>query len=41
MHGPTRLILYADNLSIHKSITTRAVYDELNIIPIWAPVYSP
>ena len=40
-HGTKRLILYADNLRIHKSKRTMEVYEELNIIPIWAPIYSP
>lgn len=35
------MILYMDNLAVHKSINMHKVYEELNITPIWTPVYSP
>ena len=30
-----------DNLRVHKSVEVIELMDELNIEPIWAPIYSP
>ena len=40
-HGKGPIILYLDNLNVHKSKDSRKAYDELEIYPIWAPIYSP
>ena len=40
-HGPGRFYLYMDNLSVHKSKRSMSTYSELDIEPIWAPIYSP
>ena len=39
--GRERIVLYMDNLLIHKYNSTLRVYDELNIIPVFAPISSP
>ena len=40
-HGRGEIILYQDNLSVHKSRASNAVYQELNITPCYSPAYSP
>ena len=40
-HGHGKLILYLDNLSCHKNVETRKLYHKLDIVPVFAPVYSP
>ena len=40
-HGKGRFNLYMDNLRVHKSKKVCETMDELNIEPIWAPIYSP
>ena len=38
-HGKGPLVLYMDNLMVHKSKNTMKVYEELGITPIWSPIY--
>ena len=40
-HGKSKMVLYQDNLNVHLSLKAKEVYKELDIIPMWAPVYSP
>lgn len=40
-HGKGKIILYLDNLKVHKSKVTVEVYKRLNITTIYSPVYSP
>ena len=40
-HGDTKCYLYMDNLAVHKTKDFKALMEELDIHPIWAPVYSP
>ena len=40
-HGEGRFYLYMDNLKVHKSNASIAEMEELNIFPMWAPIYSP
>ena len=40
-NGTTPLALYQDNLSVHRSDDSRMKMAELDIRPIWNPVYSP
>ena len=30
-----------DNLSVHKTKEVKALMDDLDIVPVWAPTYSP
>ena len=40
-HGVGRFNLYMDNLRVHKSNRSLELMEELDIEPIWAPIYSP
>lgn len=40
-HGRTPMALYMDNLPVHTSTEAKALYEELNIQPIFAAPYSP
>ena len=40
-HGRGRFNLYMDNLRVHTSNKVKVVMDELDIVPIFAPVYEP
>ena len=40
-HGRGRFNLYMDNLRVHTSKRSQESMEELNIDPIWAPIYSP
>ena len=40
-HGKGQLILYLDNLGVHKSKATKELYTKLNIVPVFSPIYSP
>ena len=40
-HGDGRFNLYMDNLRVHKSNKSMKTMEELDIDPIWAPIYSP
>ena len=39
--GRQRVVIYMDNLRLHHSKATIRVMDELNMIPLFCPVYSP
>ena len=39
--GRERIVLYMDNLLIHKYTSTLRMYDKLNIVPVFAPISSP
>ena len=40
-HGRGRFNLYMDNLRVHHSVKALETMEELNIEPIWAPIYCP
>ena len=40
-HGKGRFYLYMDNLNVHKANASKAEMEELDIFPMWAPIYSP
>jgi transposase len=39
--GGEPFAIYLDNLNIHKTIRSRALYDELEIFPIFSITYMP
>ena len=36
-----RILLFIDNLSVHKTVDARAAYERLNITPVFNVPYSP
>ena len=40
-HGRRPLAIYMDNLQVHYAKEVKEAYEELNIIPIYGPAYSP
>jgi len=40
-HGTGRCNLYMDSLPVHRSVKVKEEMEELDIEPIWAPIYSP
>ena len=40
-HGEGRFNLYMDNLRVHHAKKVLKEMEELDIEPIWAPIYSP
>jgi transposase len=41
-HFPNRLLaLFMDNLTVHRSLTVKPYYEQLNIMPVWNVSYSP
>jgi transposase len=41
MYGNQHIILFIDNLAVHKTKESKAKYVELNITPLYNVAYSP